>query len=213
MARRLLAQVPELERLRLSSLDPVEVDADLFRLIESEERLLPYFHLGLQSGSDMILKRMKRRHSRQDAIDFCDRVRVLRPDAVFGADLIAGFPTETEAMFGDTLDMVTVAGLAYLHVFPYSERPGTPAARMPQVPVTVRRERAARLREEGAARLRAFLDRCIGNSARILVEGARQGRSEHYAPVTLDRDAVAGAVVSARITRRVGERLEARLAA
>ena len=150
MVRRLLVQVPELERLRLSSLDPVEMDGDLFALIESEPRLLPYFHLGLQSGDDMILKRMKRRHSRRDAIAFCARVRALRTDAVFGADLIAGFPTETEAMFEWTMDLIEVCGLTYLHVFPYSERPGTAAARMPQVPVTLRRERAARLREAGA---------------------------------------------------------------
>ncbi len=213
MARRLLAQVPELERLRLSSLDPVEVDAELFGLIESEPRLLPYFHLGLQSGDDMILKRMKRRHSRGDAIAFCRRVRALRPDAVFGADLIAGFPTETAAMFDRTLDLVAACGLTYLHVFPYSERPGTAAARMPPVPVAVRRERAARLREAGNARLRAFLDQRVGTSARVLVEGRRRGRSEHYAPVTLDRDAVAGAVVPAHILRRAGDRLEARLAA
>ncbi len=213
MARRLLAQVPELERLRLSSLDPVEVDAELFGLIESEPRLLPYFHLGLQSGDDVILKRMKRRHSRGDAIAFCRRVRALRPDAVFGADLIAGFPTETAAMFDRTLDLVAACGLTYLHVFPYSERPGTAAARMPPVPVAVRRERAARLREAGEVRLRAFLDQRVGTSARVLVEGARSGRSEHYAPVTLDRDAVAGAVVPAHILRRAGDRLEARLAA
>ena len=213
MVRRLLVQVPELERLRLSSLDPVEVDQDLFALIESEPRLLPYFHLGLQSGDDMILKRMKRRHSRTDAIAFCARVRALRPDAVFGADLIAGFPTETEAMFEQTMDIVGACGLTYLHVFPYSERPETAAARMPQVPVTLRRERAARLREAGAMRLRDFLDGRVGTSARVLVEGARSGRSEHYAPVTLDRDAVAGAVISARILRRAGDRLDARPAA
>ena len=213
MARRLLAQVPELERLRLSSLDPVEVDAELFGLIEREPRLLPYFHLGLQSGDDVILKRMKRRHSHGDAIAFCRRVRALRPDAVFGADLIAGFPTETEAMFDRTLDLVAACGLTYLHVFPYSERPGTAAARMPPVPVAVRRERAARLRAAGEVRLRAFLDQRVGTSARVLVEGARRGRSEHYAPVTLDRDAVAGTVVPAHILRRAGDRLEARLAA
>jgi threonylcarbamoyladenosine tRNA methylthiotransferase MtaB len=213
MVRRLLVQVPELERLRLSSLDPAEVDGDLFALIESEPRLLPYFHLGLQSGDDIILKRMKRRHSRIDAIEFCARVRALRPDAVFGADLIAGFPTETEAMFGCTMDLIEACGLTYLHVFPYSERPGTAAAKMPPVPVTLRRERAARLREAGAARLRDFLDARVGTSARVLVEDTRSGRSEHYAPVTLDRDAVAGAVVSARILRRAGDRLEARPAA
>ena len=213
MVRRMLAQVPELDRLRLSSLDPVEVDDDLFRLIEGEPRLLPYFHLSLQAGDDLILKRMKRRHSRSDAVAFCDRVRELRPDAVFGADLIAGFPTETDAMFERTLALVEDCSLTYLHVFPYSERPDTPASRMKQVPVALRRERAARLREAGAARLRKFLDGCVGGTARVLVEKDRSGRCEHYATVRLDGEAAPGEVVTAQILARTGERLDGCIAA
>ncbi len=204
MVRRLLAQAPELPRLRLSSLDPVEIDDDLFDLIAHEPRLMPHFHLSLQAGDDMILKRMKRRHSRADAIRFCDRVRGLRPDAAFGADLIAGFPTETEAMFERSLALVGDCGLAFLHVFPYSERPGTPAARMPMVPVAVRRERAARLRKAGEAGLADFLDRQIGNTASVLVEDGAKGRTEHFAPVTLDRPGAPGTIVAARIERRDG---------
>ena len=150
MGRRLLRLVPELGRLRLSSVDPVELDGDLLQLIAEEPRLMPHLHLSLQAGDDMILKRMKRRHSRDDAIDLCERVRKLRPDVVFGADLIAGFPTESEEMFANTLDLVEACGLTYLHVFPYSARPETPAARMPQLPMSVRRERAARLRTSWA---------------------------------------------------------------
>ena len=204
MVRRLLAQVPELPRLRLSSLDPVEVDDDLFDLIADEPRLMPHFHLSLQSGDDMILKRMKRRHSRDDAIRFCDRVRGLRPDAAFGADLIAGFPTETAAMFDNTLTLVDDCGLVFLHVFPYSERPGTPAARMPLVPVPVRRERAARLRAAGTARLENFLDQQIGKTANMLVEDGTVGRTEHFAQVTLDRAGAPGDIVVVRIERREG---------
>ncbi len=213
MVRRLLAQVPELARLRLSSLDPVEVDDDLLRLIAGEPRLLPYFHLSLQAGDDVILKRMKRRHSRGDAVALCDTVRGLRPDAVFGADLIAGFPTETDAMFERTLALIEDCGLTYLHVFPYSERPGTPAARMPQVPVALRRMRAARLRAAGADRLRGFLESRIGATVRVLVEKDRGGRCEHYAAVRLDADAPAGEVVTARIVARTGARLDGRIAA
>ncbi len=213
MVRRLLAQVPELARLRLSSLDPVEVDRDLLRLIAEEPRLLPYFHLSLQSGDDIILKRMKRRHSRRDAVALCERVRRLRPDAVFGADLIAGFPTETADMFGRTLSLVDDCGLTYLHVFPYSERPGTPAARMPQTDAAIRRDRARQLRQAGADRLRRFLDGRIGGTARVLVEKDHSGRCEHYAPVRLDDRAPTGEVVTARILRRTGERLEGRVAA
>jgi threonylcarbamoyladenosine tRNA methylthiotransferase MtaB len=183
MARRLLAAVPDLQRLRLSSVDAVELDGDLLRLIAEEPRLMPHLHLSLQSGDDLILKRMKRRHSRADAIALCDEVRRRRPDVVFGADLIAGFPTETEAMFENTAALVADCGLTYLHVFPYSPRPGTPAARMPQVPVQIRKARAARLRDTGAAALAAFLESRVGTTARVLVEKPGFGRSEHYAPV------------------------------
>ena len=200
MVRRLLAQVPELPRLRLSSVDCVEVDPDLMRLIAEEERLMPHLHLSLQAGHDMILKRMKRRHTRRDAIEFCDRVRRLRPDMVFGADLMAGFPTETEAMFERSLDLIGDCGLTWLHVFPYSERPGTPAARMPQVPTDIRRERAKRLRAAGAAAERRFLASRIGEQAVVLVERADRGLSEHYAPVRLAESVPDGNLVQVEIT-------------
>jgi len=200
MVRRLLAAVPELRRLRLSSLDPVEIDEELVRLIGEEERLMPHLHLSLQAGDDLILKRMRRRHLRADAIAICARVRRARPDAAFGADLIAGFPTETEAMFENTMALVDDCDLAYLHVFPYSARPGTPASRMPQLPVEVRRERAMRLRARGAARLDEFLARLMGTEADVLVEKPRLARSAHYAAVTLDADAETGRIVTAHIT-------------
>ncbi len=183
LCRRLLKAVPELPRLRLSSIDAVEVDAELERLIAEEPRLMPHLHLSLQAGDDLILKRMKRRHLRRDAIDFCTRLRHLRPDIVFGADLIAGFPTETEAMFQRSLDLVEEAGLTYLHVFPYSEREGTPAARMPAVPKPVRKERAARLREAGAKRERALYEASIGKTVQLLMEKDGIGRSEQFIPV------------------------------
>ena len=201
LARRILALVPELPRLRLSSIDAVELDDELFALLAEEARLMPHLHLSLQSGDDMILKRMKRRHARADAERLCARVRAARPDAVFGADLIAGFPTETEAMFANTAEMIDAIGLTYLHVFPYSPRAGTPAARMPQVPVAVRKARARRLRARGAAQLARFLDSRIGARARVLVEREGLGRCEHFAPVDMDGGAV-GAIVPARITGR-----------
>ncbi len=199
MVRRLLAAVPELERLRLSSFDVAEADEDLLRAIAEEKRLMPHFHLSLQSGDDMILKRMKRRHGRADAIGFCERARALRPGIAFGADFIAGFPTENEAMFARTLDLVDECGLAFLHVFPYSARRGTPAARMPQVPKAARQERALRLREAGDRALDAHLARRVGSAASVLVETPRFGRDRDYAPVRLDRDAAPGAVVAARV--------------
>ncbi len=200
MARRLLAAVPELSRLRLSSIDVAEVDDDLMRLVADEPRLMPHLHLSLQAGDDMVLKRMKRRHSRAGALAFCETVRALRPDVVFGADLIAGFPTESEAMFRSSLDLVDEAGLTYLHVFPYSARPGTPAARMPQLPAPLRKERAALLREKGTARMRAFLASCVGRRVEVLVERDGKGRSEQFAPVRLDGEFAAGALVPARVT-------------
>jgi len=212
MTRRLLAAVPELARLRLSSVDAVELDGDLLRLIAEEPRLMPHLHLSLQSGDDMILKRMKRRHSRADAISLCDEVRRLRPDVVFGADLIAGFPTETEAMFENTASLVADCGLTYLHVFPYSPRPGTPAARMPQVPVQVRKARAARLRDTGVAALGAFLESRVGTAARVLVEKPGFGRSEHYAPVETSGGAP-GQILPLNITGAARGRLQGRRAA
>ncbi len=207
MARRLLACVPELERLRLSSLDPVEVDEDLVRLVAEEERLMPHLHLSVQAGDDLVLKRMKRRHRRADVVALCARLRGLRPDLVFGADIIAGFPTETEAMFDRSLDLVDECGLTHLHVFPFSPRPGTPAARMPAVPGDLVRARAARLRARGAAAMAALLAARVGHSARVLVEGAFTGRCQHYLPVRLDRAAVPGTVVPVRITGVEGEAL------
>ncbi len=199
MVRRLLKLVPELRRLRLSSVDAAELDQEMLRLFAEEARVMPHLHLSLQSGDDLILKRMKRRHRRSDALALCERVRALRPGVVFGADLIAGFPTETEAMFRNTEDLVEACGLTYLHVFPYSARPGTPAARMPQVPMSVRKARAARLRRAGESALRDFLETRIGGTARVLVEKEGFGRDEHFAPVELVGGTV-GAIEPVRIT-------------
>ncbi len=197
LARRLLALLPDLPRLRLSSLDPVEIDDDLWRLIAEEPRLMPHLHLSIQAGADLILKRMARRHLRADALAVVARARALRPDMAFGADLIAGFPTETEALFAETLDFVDEASIPYLHVFPYSERPGTPAARMPAVAVPLRRERAARLRAAGQAQARRFHDARIGRHASVLIEADDRGHTEHFAPVRLRGSS--GAVVDARV--------------
>jgi threonylcarbamoyladenosine tRNA methylthiotransferase MtaB len=206
MARRLLLQVPELTRLRLSSLDPVEIDGELLRLVGSEPRLMPHLHLSLQSGDDLILKRMKRRHLRADAIRFCDEVRRRRPDLVLGADLIAGFPTETEEQVRNTLALVDDCGLTFLHVFPFSPRKGTPAARMPQLDRGIVRERAARLRAQGSAALRRHLAREVGRSRRVLSEGGN-GRTEHYAPVRLARAAAPGTLVEVVIAGHDGRQL------
>lgn len=199
MIRRLLAQVPELPRLRLSSLDPVEMDEDLWRLIADEPRLMPHLHMSLQAGDDMVLKRMKRRHLRADAIEMCRRARDLRPDIVFGADIIAGFPTETDAMFENTLACVEECDLTFLHVFPYSPRPGTPAAKMPQVPGPVRKERAAALRALGAQQLDKLLQSQIGQTASVLVEKDRTGRTEHFTEVVLEGPVEAGGLYTAQL--------------
>jgi threonylcarbamoyladenosine tRNA methylthiotransferase MtaB len=200
MVRRLLMAVPELPRLRLSSIDPAEADEDLFRLIADEPRLMPHFHISAQAGDDMILKRMKRRHTRADIVSFCDRVRTLRPGAAFGADLIAGFPTETEEMFDSTYNLIDDAGLTYLHVFPYSIRPGTPAARMPQVHGATIKARAAHLRDRGHTALAAHLQTYIGATVHVLMEQGHTGRSEHYASVHLNSAVETGRIVAARIT-------------
>ena len=200
MLRRILAAVPDLPRLRLSSLDPAEVDEDLFRLIADEPRLLPHFHISAQSGDDLILKRMKRRHLSADILSFCARIRALRPDAVFGADFIAGFPTETEAMAENTLRLINDAGITYLHVFPYSVRPGTPAAKMPQVDGKIIKARAARLRQKGEAALSAFLKTRIGTMSAVLMERSDMGRCEHFAPVHFDEPNETGAIVKAQLT-------------
>jgi threonylcarbamoyladenosine tRNA methylthiotransferase MtaB len=191
MASQLLATVPELQRLRLSSLDPSEIDDDLWALLAAEPRLMPHLHLSLQAGDDLILKRMKRRHSRAQAIVAAQRARSLRPEVAIGGDLIAGFPTEDEAMFRNSLDLVAECGIAFLHVFPYSPRPGTPAARMPAVAPDIVRERAAGLREAGAAALSAELARRIGTVGDVLIEKPGSGRAEFYAPVDCNPD-VAG---------------------
>jgi threonylcarbamoyladenosine tRNA methylthiotransferase MtaB len=199
LARRLLALAPGLERLRLSSLDPPEIDAELWRLIAEEPRLMPHLHLSLQSGDDLILKRMKRRHDRAAALACLRRARDLRPGIALGADLIAGFPTETAAMFDNTLSLVAEAGLDYLHVFPFSARPGTPASRMPQLSRTIVRERAARLRAAGSAALARALAARIGTTASVLVEHPGFGHSEHYAPVRFTGTMATGRVVAVRI--------------
>jgi threonylcarbamoyladenosine tRNA methylthiotransferase MtaB len=200
MMRRLLALVPELPRLRMSSIDAVEVDDDLYRLLADEPRLMPHIHISLQAGDDMILKRMKRRHLRQDALNFCARVRQLRPDVVFGADIIAGFPTETNEMFTNTLNMVEEAALTYLHVFPYSARPGTPAARMPQVAKELRKERAASLRIAGEKQLESYLASQVGGTAQAIVERDRMARTEHFAMVELDKVMEPGSLANVQVT-------------
>ena len=201
MTRALLAAVPDLARLRLSSIDVAEVDDDLMDLIATEPRLMPHLHLSLQAGDDMVLKRMKRRHTHGQALAFCSRVRALRPDIALGADLIAGFPTESEAMFQRSLDLVDEAQLAFLHVFPFSGRAGTPAARMPQVPKAIRKARAARLREAGAASCARYLEARVGETVEVLIERECEGRSQHYATVRLSGgDFAPGDLVSATVT-------------
>jgi threonylcarbamoyladenosine tRNA methylthiotransferase MtaB len=205
LCRRLLAQVPELPRLRLSSVDPVELDDDLFRLLETEPRLMGHLHLSLQAGDDLILKRMKRRHLMADARRTVERARAARPDVVFGADLIAGFPTEDEARFANTLAAVDDLDLTWLHVFPYSERPGTPAAKMPAVSKAERKARARRLRDAGARRAAAFLEGRVGRVEQVLLEepderGRLKGRSEQFAPVRVTGGGALGGVVRARVT-------------
>lgn len=211
LVRRILKLVPELPRLRLSSLDPVEIDEDLWRALAEEQRLMPHLHLSVQAGADLILKRMKRRHLRADVIAASRRARDLRPDVVFGADFIAGFPTETEEHFKDTLDLVEAADLTYLHVFPYSARPGTPAAKIPGLPGPVIRERAARLRALGEQQLAHHLDRQIGQTADLLIEADGAGRTERWTPV-VDFAGAAGAVRRVVLTGRRGLALEARAA-
>lgn len=186
LCRAVLEAVPDLPRLRLSSLDPASVDRDLWFLLAEEPRFLPHLHLSLQAASDMVLKRMKRRHSVQDAASLIEKARVLRPDIAIGADLIAGFPTETEAQAQETLDFVTRHKLPYLHVFPYSERPGTPAARMPSVPNAQRQARAAALREAGETNRRAYWQGMIGRDLDVLMEGPERGHSAHFVPVRVE---------------------------
>ena len=213
---RLLRLVPELPRLRLSSIDPAEVDQDLEGLVADEPRLMPHLHLSVQAGDDLILKRMKRRHGRADVVRLCSRLRAVRPDIAFGADLIAGFPTETDAMFQRTLELIDEAELTHLHVFPFSARRGTPAARMPQVPKALRQERAARLRAAGQHAMVRFLERQIGRSAQVLIEREGRGRSETFAPFRIETTGAApapGEIVTARAERAQGDVLIGRLVA
>ena len=199
LVRGVLGAVPELPRLRLSSLDPAEIDEALWRVVAEEPRLMPHLHLSLQAGDDLILRRMKRRHLRQEALAVCARARRLRPQIALGADLIAGFPTETDAMFENTLALVAEAELDYGHIFPFSPRPGTPATRMPQVPRSLIRERAATLREAAAKSLAHSLTRRVGTNASVLVERRGFGRSEHYAPVRFSAAARAGEILPLRV--------------
>jgi threonylcarbamoyladenosine tRNA methylthiotransferase MtaB len=207
LVKRILKEVPELARLRLSSIDSVEADPDLFDALGNEPRLMSHLHLSLQAGDDLILKRMKRRHSRADAIAFCDRVRRLRPDVVFGADIIAGFPTENEDMFVRSLDLVDACGLTQLHVFPFSPRPGTPAARMPQVDRAVIKERARRLREKSDAVFRRHLEGEVGVSRRVLAESRALGRTEQFTPVRLAAPIEPGVILDLKIMGHDGRHL------
>jgi threonylcarbamoyladenosine tRNA methylthiotransferase MtaB len=209
LVKRLLKDLPDLARLRLSSIDSVEVDSALLDALGEEPRLMPHLHLSLQAGDDLILKRMKRRHSRADAIAFCERVRRLRPDVVFGADIIAGFPTEDEDMFDRSLDLVDACGLVQLHVFPFSPRPGTPAARMPQIARAIVKERARRLREKGDAALRHHLDREIGARRRVLAESRALGRTEQFIPVRLATALEPGVIVDLTMSTHDGRQLVA----
>ena len=211
LVKSLLKLVPGLDRLRLSSIDSVEADRDLLEAIAGEPRLMPHLHLSLQAGDDLTLKRMKRRHSRADSIAFCADMRAARPDIVFGADLIAGFPTETEEMFSSSLSLVEACGLTFLHVFPYSPRPGTPAARMPQLDRGTIKARAKRLRAAGEAALGSRLTQEVGTSRPILLESERMGRTPQFFPVRLSKDMPAGSIVTARLTGADGRELEATL--
>jgi threonylcarbamoyladenosine tRNA methylthiotransferase MtaB len=209
LTKQILRHVPELNRLRISSIDQVEVDRDLFDAIANDERLMPHLHLSLQSGDDLILKRMKRRHSRKQAVEFCAQVRRLRPGIALGADIIAGFPTETDEMFARSQGLVEECDLTFLHVFPYSPRPGTPAARMPQVSGEVTKERARRLRATGEVALQRRLACEVGATRQVLIESATQGRTEHFIPVAISGE-TPGAVRSLTITGNDGARLTAR---
>ncbi|MDZ4366052.1 MAG: tRNA (N(6)-L-threonylcarbamoyladenosine(37)-C(2))-methylthiotransferase MtaB [Afipia sp.] len=206
LTKQILKHVPDLKRLRISSIDSIEADRDLLDVVATDERLMPHLHLSLQAGDDLILKRMKRRHSRADAIGFCRQVRRLRPDIAFGADIIAGFPTETEEMFARSQGLVDECDLTFLHVFPYSPRPGTPAARMPQVDGRVIKDRARRLRANGEAALRRRLASEVGMTRDVLIESATQGRTEHFVPVAVT-GGVQGAVRTLRIVGHDGARL------
>ncbi len=213
LVSRILSQVPDLKRLRLSSIDSIETDPELMDVMAGEQRLMPHVHLSLQSGDNMILKRMKRRHAREDSIAFCRELRSRRPGMVFGADIIAGFPTETDEMFENSLRIIDECELTYLHVFPFSPRPETPAARMPQVDKAVIKERAQRLRAKGDAGLAAFLRSSVGATQRVLIETENAGRNEQFAQVRFTQSLSPGAIVTAHITGAQPTYVEARLSA
>lgn len=207
LAARILKLVPEIDRLRVSSVDPVEIDQEFMEVLAENSRLMPHLHLSLQSGDNMILKRMKRRHSRDDAIRFCEEARKLRPDIMFGADLIAGFPTESDGMFRNSIKLVQECGLAMLHVFPFSPRSGTPAARMPQVPRNTVRERASELRAAGRAERLVQLQRLVGKNVSVLLESERAGRTEHFADAVIDTAHAAGSIIRGRAIGLNGSKL------
>ncbi|CFX07419.1 Threonylcarbamoyladenosine tRNA methylthiotransferase MtaB [Candidatus Filomicrobium marinum] len=208
LVRKVLNLVPELRRLRLSSIDQVEADPDLMDAIAEEDRLMPHLHLSMQAGDDMILKRMKRRHTSSDAIAFCERVRAMRPDVAFGADLIAGFPTETDEMFANTMRIAEACGLTYLHVFPFSPRTGTPAARMPQVAKPVIKQRAAQLRELGDRLLTTYLNSQTGRTFETLMEKPTFGRTEQFTEILIeDINAEPGVLMQAKVIGHDGRRL------
>jgi len=207
LVKQILREVPELKRLRLSSIDSVEADADLLDALANDARLMPHLHLSLQAGDDIILKRMKRRHSRADAIAFCEQVRRLRPDIVFGGDIIAGFPTETETMFVRSLDLIDECGLTQLHVFPFSPRPGTPAARMPQVAGDIVKERARRLREKGEAALHRYLDGEVGARRAVLTERGGIARTPQFTPVRLAAAVEPGQMLDVAVAGHDGRQL------
>lgn len=212
MIRRLLSLVPELKRLRLSSIDVAEIDDDLFDLMAHNERLMPHFHISLQAGDNMILKRMKRRHNREQVIEFCHALRKIRPEVSFGADIIAGFPTETDEMFENTRKLISEAGIQYLHIFPYSEREGTPAARMPQVPMNIRKKRAAILRAEGARELDKFFNENLGRRVKLLVEKNNMAHAENFIPVKLQGNVVSGQVIDAKLVSFSSDYMSAKIA-
>ncbi|MEW7009682.1 tRNA (N(6)-L-threonylcarbamoyladenosine(37)-C(2))-methylthiotransferase MtaB [Lentilitoribacter sp. EG35] len=222
LAKSILKQVPDLERLRLSSIDSIEADDDLFDLLANEKRFMPHLHLSLQHGDDMILKRMKRRHLREDAIEFCNKVRALRPDVSFGADIIAGFPTETDDMFNQSLSLIDECDIALLHVFPFSPREGTPAARMPQLDRTLIKQRAAKLRVKGESAYQRHLNKMAhrGGELKVLIEKSGIGRTDNFTLVEFlgenpikDKTLTTGAIVKAKIEGHNGKQLQARLSA
>ena len=212
MIRRIFALIPNLQRLRLSSIDVAEIDDELFELFAYNPRIMPHFHISLQAGDNMILKRMKRRHNREQVVEFCNKLRVLRPEVSFGADIIAGFPTETDEMFENTRRLISEAGLQYLHVFPYSEREGTPAARMPQVPKQIRKERAAILRVEGIKELHKFFTRNVGKDVNVLVEKNNMAHTENFIPVKLDGEYDIGQIIKAKLDSFEAEYMIAKVA-